>query len=260
VEEKKEDTVTNRSLVTIIAIAFSGLAFVECDSGDDNAACEDTGPSDGGDGDTFAGVSVEQCIKTIGWQADYTMDADLNGITDPTGTVCTDAMTVEWYQEDPSGTTFDKIMAWDVVGSCSTRTPEPQVDEVLCTFHGTHTWEAIPGVDPSTRMILTETIDSVTGDFDGDGTDDQCGPAAAMVGTSIRTIVTLDGPCASGAKAWRWEPVASDTEAFPGDLYRDAGGLATPVAICSQPGEVGLDDHVPGRKICETSLRVTDPD
>ena len=204
--------------------------------------------------------SIALCVKGLGWQSDRVVAAELNGIPAPGGETCTGGSTVEWYQENVTTTTFDRIMAWDYVGAgtCLSRNPVPMEDATLCRFSGTHTWDVIPGVDPTTRMILTEAITTVNGDFAGAGIDDKCGPASVLEGTSVRYVVQMDGECDSGTRVWMWEPTDSDTEPFPGGAGIDTDGTAMPMVLCEEPGVIGPDDHVPGRRICPAAISVTE--
>ena len=223
-------------------------------------------PTDGGpstDGGSYSGMTIEQCLKQVGWQFDFEIEANLTGFEDGNGEVCSDASTSQWYQESGSTTGFNLVIAWSSIGagSCSLRTPPPVTDSVICIIGGTHTWETIPGVDPALRMVLVETVTDVSGDFSGDGIDDQCGPQAALIGTSVRYIVMFtEKECESGTKVWMWQPQAGDNEPFPGDIFSDPNGQATPLELCDKPGTIGPEDHLDGRKICPTAFEVEGSD
>jgi hypothetical protein len=237
-----------------LALLASGLP-AGCSDNSESASCPDEGT-----GDTSAALTVADCVNTIGWQYDFAADAGFNGITNSDGIVCTGAKTVEWFQEDPAAGTYTQVMAWDNAGMCLPRTPTPDIDDPLCTFQGTHTWEMIPGMDPNVRMALVEHVNTITGDYDGDGTDDKCGPASPLEGTTTRYVVEMSGACGSGTKLEIWEPQISDDEAFPGDMYATVGGVATPAVICHQPGSLDQGDHLPGRLLCPIGQSVSDAD
>ncbi|MBI5486998.1 MAG: hypothetical protein HY905_06670 [Deltaproteobacteria bacterium] len=231
---------------------------VGCQDENEPASCADYTPPDA-TGDTSAALTVEDCVKSIGWQYDFVIDTDMNGIMTAEGGMCLDSTTAEWFEEDATSDGFSHVLAWDSVNSCENRTPPPDIDLELCRFRGTHSWEAIPGFDPAVRMALVEHINTVTGDYDGDGTDDKCGPANLLEGTTTRYVVEMRGACGSGTKLELWEPEAGDDEAYPGDMYVD-GGRATPAVICHQPGTLEQADHMPGRLICPTSMTIMDED
>lgn len=203
-------------------------------------------------------LTVEQCLKQVGWQHDFVVDAEFNAITDAHGTMCNDATTATWYEEDARSDAFRQVMGWDTASTCGTRTPQPSTDQELCSFAGTHTFHVIPGIAPSKRMALIERVALVRGDFDGDGNDDKCGPAAITESTEVRYLAELDGDCVSGVKAWTWQSYGDEQAPRPGDMFREAQGTATPMVLCSSPGSVGPTDHLTGRKICPTSLVVSD--
>lgn len=209
---------------------------------------------------TTAAETVQQCVQRIGWQLDYLVDSDYNGIPDEHEAGCDDAATATWFEETEGGASFRQVMAWNSDLPCSARSPAPATDAELCEFLGGHAWSAIAGVEPSKRMALVETVATVHGDFDGDGADDKCGPASVMENTQTRYLVELAGPCASGTKVWFWQPLAGDTEERPGDMFHDVNGAAQPAVLCTKPGTIGPADHLPNRKICGTQFVVADVD